>query len=227
MPNTNTNNCTKRNPEEVTSTKIATGAKTIQEILNMASDMVPGASGQTFIKMVDSLKDLDANVAVYIAEMKNRGLDTRTAIEALTRIEAEENAAKAKQAEEEKAAKAWMSTGSGRIWRPVYTFCTAITKSAYTNPVRTMASAIMGAFLATDDKINTATVLTIKLTNAYNESNDSSTFINTFIDILGLAQDIYNTYKDSTDATSESGFYKLENVKYTMETWKDTIIKPE
>ena len=75
MPNTNTNNCTKRNPEEVTSTKIATGAKTIQEILNMASDMVPGASGQTFIKMVDSLKDLDANVAVYIAEMQNKNSD--------------------------------------------------------------------------------------------------------------------------------------------------------
>lgn len=220
------NNCTNNQnvTPKATTTEFAIGAKTLQEILNMASDMVPGATGQTFLKMVDSLKDLDANVAVYIAEMQNRGFNTRTAIEALTRIEAEENAAKARAAEEEKAAKAWMSIGEGKVWRPIYAYCSAIISSAYTNPIRDMATAIMGALTASSDKVHTTTVLSLKLTQAYAQADKNSSFIRMINNINDYMTSIYDEIKSGS---TEDGYYKLEDTKYAVTTWIETVLNPD
>lgn len=216
------NNCTKRPVEETTTaTKIATGNKTMTEILNLASDMVPGATAPTFNGVVDAIKDLDKNTAIYFAEMQNRNFDVKVAIEALQRIQSAEEVAKEIAEKEAAREKEWMGIGSGKIWMPVYSYCKAISSSAYTDPIKNMAKAIMGALTASTDKVATPTVLSIKLTQAYAAANDTDSFIRQ----LDTIREYMNTIILANDKKDggNNGYYWLQDIEYAIVTWIDTI----
>ena len=86
-----------------------------------------------------------------------------------------------------------------------------------------MAVAIMGAFTASNDKIHTSTVLALKLTQAYALADKNESFIRELNNINDYMASVYDAIKSGT---TEDGYYKLEDVKYAVTTWLDTI-KPE
>lgn len=219
------NNCTKRPVEETptaTSTKLFEG-KTIEEVIRIAQDTVPGASTKTFQETIEVLKQISSNALVYCAEEANAGIDYEVALEAIKRMQADQERAK-QIAEEAKAReKEWMSIGEGKVWRPIYAYCSAIISSAYTNPIRDMATAIMNALTASSDKVHTTTVLSLKLTQAYAQTDKNSSFTRMINNINDYMTSIYDGIKSGS---TEDGYYKLEDTKYAVTTWIETVLNP-
>lgn len=221
--NNTTNNCTKRNPEATPKATQLFEGKSMEEIIRIAQDIVPGSSTTTFSEAIETLKNVSATALVYTAEEYNRGIDTEVAMEAIKRIQADQERAKKLEEEAIKREKEWMTVGIGKVWLPVYAYCKAILSSAYTNPIKDMAVSIMNALTASSDQIHTSTVLSVKLTQAYAATEQNTDFLRQLTSISEYMESIYTILKSGT---TEDGFYKLEDVKYAVKTWLETAVKP-
>lgn len=220
------NNCTNNKSQATTSTstKIFEG-KSFEEIIHLANDMFPQASVKTYEEAVSILKNISSNAMIYTAEINNAGIDTEVAMEAIKRIQADQEKAKKLEEEAKAREKAWMTVGNGKIWQPVYAYAIAVSKSAYVNPVRSMVMAIANALTASSDKVHTSTVLSLKLTQSYAEAEKDVAFLRQLNNMEEYMGTILETMPKGS-ASSESGYYQLQDVHYAVQTWLETV-KPE
>ena len=195
---------------------------TVKTPVELTSQMFPTASSSTFKNGLTSVKMLDEEVKVYTAELAAKGIDPDVMIKAIERIKADAELAETQKKEAEARENNWMTVGSGTIWQPVYAYCVAVTKSAYTNPIKAMMIAIMGALKASSDKVHTSTVLSLKLTQAYSDSSEGDEFLRQLKSIEQYMKTILETAKYS----NENGFDQLEDIHYGINTWIETV-KPE